>query len=110
MPNYKESTIPCTSYVRAHHAVAVNPLQGPKFIQFREETVIVLPDGTSSTTPAGDCAKFLTAENATESFPLLDADGNPTGQTSTYSDVYLVLMSLYYHVANQRDVTGGGDV
>ena len=103
MPNYKESTIPFTSYVRAYHAVAVNPLQGPKFIQFREEVVIVLPDGTSSTTPAGDCAKFLTAENATESFPMLADDGTPTGTTATYAQVYRILMSLYWHIATERD-------
>lgn len=36
MANYKESTIPCTSYVRAKTALAMNPLDGPKFVQFQE--------------------------------------------------------------------------
>lgn len=103
MPNYKESSLPCTSYVRAYHAIAVNPLEGPKFIQFQEETVIVLPDGTKSTLPAGECTKFLTGLNALESFPILTDDGQPTGATATYAQVYQLLMSLYWHISTERD-------
>lgn len=103
MANYKESTIPCTSYVRAKTALAMNPLEGPRFVQFQEETVLILPDGSKSFAPAGECTQFLTAENAATSFALRNQDGVETGSSMTYLDAYLVLMSLYYHVATERD-------
>ncbi len=111
MPNYNEQAVSGTTWLRANR-VTCNNGHEHKNIWFDEERVIVGPDGEriTATTIGMGCGATLSADNASTAFPLLDADGNPTGQTSTYSDVYLILMSLYYHVANQRDVTGGGDV
>lgn len=104
MPDYKESTIPCTSFVRAYAVSCLNPRNGSKMIQFQEETVLRLPDGTESFLRAGECSKILSADNAATAFPLRDpGTGDPTGATMTYQDVYTVLMSLYYHVATERD-------
>lgn len=109
MPNYKQSTLPCSSYMRANSVAALNPLGGLRLIQFHEETVLTLPDGTTSTSPAGECSKILTAENAATPFPLRDPQtGDPTGTTMTYADVYQALMSLYYHVAEARDAEAAG--
>lgn len=102
MPNYKETSVTGTSYVRAARVVCDNR-ESWRSIQFVEESVISMPDGTKITVPAGACTEFLTAENGGTEFPLLDANGEPTGETRTYSDVYLTMMSLYYYVAQQRD-------
>lgn len=103
MPNYKQTSVTGTSYVRASRVIAENNENG-RYVQFIEESVVELADGTKMTVPAGGCTKFLTTENGGTEFPLLDASGEPTGATATYSDVYLLLMSLYYHVATLRDI------
>lgn len=102
MPNYKEQTGLGTSWVRASRVIADNT-DGKRMMRFDEETVFLSPDGARHVAPSGGVTAYLTTENHDTVFPLLDNDGNPTGQTSTYADVYLLLMSLYYHVATLRD-------
>lgn len=109
MANYKESLIPCTSFVRSYSVSCLNPRRGSKLIQFQEETVICLPDGTESFSRVGECSEILTSENAATSFLLRDPQtGAETGDIMTYQDVYCALMSLYYHVAAKRDATTTG--
>ena len=103
MPNYKNSTLPCTTYVRAKRMTADNPNNGGKFIQFQEEVVLILPDGTVTTSPSGECSEVMTADNANESFEILDTNGESVGKTMTYQEIYQLLSSLYYHVAMKRD-------
>lgn len=104
MANYKESSLPCTSFVRACSVSCINPRNGSKMIQFQEETVIQLPDGSESFSRAGECTQILTPENAATQFALRDPQtGEVTGETMTYQDVYRLLMSLYYHLATERD-------
>lgn len=107
MPDYKLSTIPCTSYVRARAVTAINTLDGMKMIQFQKETVFILPDGSKAKSDAGECSKVFTAENASTTFPLLDVNGDSTGTVMTYEQSYLVLMSLFYHVASEQDAGAG---
>lgn len=108
MANYKESSLPCTSFVRACSVSCINPRNGSKMIQFQEETVIQLPDGSESFSRAGECTQMFTSENATTPFPLRDPHtGDVIGETMTYQDAYRVLMSLYYHVATERDINLG---
>lgn len=104
MPNYKEQTGVGTSWVRASRLVADNT-EGSRLIRFDEETVFVSPDGNRFVATAGGVTEYLTDTNGSTSFPLLDIDGNPTGGTATYTDVYQMLMSLYYAVASKRDAT-----
>lgn len=109
MANYRETTQPCTSYVRAASLQCLNILGGDKIIQFSEETVFMLPDGTTARAHYGDCSAVLTADNSRETFALRDpVSGDPTGLTMSYMDVYTALMSLYYHVAAERDAGGAG--
>lgn len=108
MPDYKLRTVPCTSYVRAKSVTAINTLDGMKMIQFQKETVLILPDGSKAKSDAGECSKIFTPENASTAFPLLDAAGDPTGAVMTYEQIYLVMMSLFYHVASEQDAGGGG--
>lgn len=100
--NYKESAVSGTSYVRAKEVVLRNELTGVKGAAFIEEQVVSIA-GTKVIQPFAGIFKEFTPENAGTPFALLDADGNPTGQTATFGDVYQLVSSLYYHVANERD-------
>lgn len=104
MPNYREQTVTEQTWVRAYRATC-NNAHDRKAIWFDEERVIVGPDGERITATAMGmgCGMELTADNASTLFNLLDTDGNPTGETATYSAVYQIMMSLYYHVATLRD-------
>ena len=104
MPNYRETTGMGTSWTRSYR-VTCNNAEDRRSVWFDEERVMVGPDGTrmSATSMGMGCGKDLTAENSATVFPRLDADGTPTGESLTYQDVYLILMSLYYHVATERD-------
>lgn len=103
MPNYKETPITGTSYMRASRVVCDNN-ENNRSVQFLEESVMIMSSGEKLAVPAGGVTQHLTADNCDTAFPLLDADGTPTGGTATFTDVYLLLMSLYYHVATQRDI------
>ena len=104
MPNYKEQAVSGTTWLRANR-VTCNNGHEHKNIWFDEERVIVGPDGERITATAMGmgCGMELTADNAGTAFALLDADGNATGQSASYADVYQIMMSLYYHVAAARD-------
>lgn len=102
MADYKEQTGVGTSWRRASKVCADNT-NGARSIRFEEETVVVLPDGQKLSAPAGGVTAYFNAESAGTVFALRDADGNLTGETATYADVYCMLLSLYYHVGIERD-------
>lgn len=105
MPNYREQTGVGTSWVRAYRATCSNNTTH-RAVWFDEEIVFVGPDGVRTTTTAMGmgCGLELTAQNSDTNFPLLDESGDPTGQSVTYRDAYILLMSLYYSVATARDL------
>ena len=111
MPNYKEQTVTGQTWIRSYRATCSNG-HARKTVWFDEEHVVVGSNGERITARemGHGCGMDLTADNATTAFPLLDADGNPTGQTTTYSAAYLMLMSLYYHVAQARDQAEAANV
>lgn len=52
----------------------------------------------------GSLSKTLTAGNAATSFDLVNPiDGTPLGTTATYADIQVLLHSLYFHLATERD-------
>ena len=103
MQNYKETTVTGTSYVRANEVTVRNVLGGYKGIMYSEEMVSVLGDNIMREN-IGAIHQEFTAENAATEFPLLDPITNePIGSTATFQDVYVLLFSLYYHMAAARD-------
>jgi len=102
MANYKETNISGTSYIRAKEVVIRNELDGTKGAAFIEEQIINF-DGATVKQPYEGIFEPFTPENQDTAFPMLDANGNETGETKTYSDVYEILSSLYYFVATKRD-------
>jgi len=104
MANYKEQNISGSAYIRAREVHIANPLDGQRTIVFDEERIMNL-DGESVITPCRleRPRTDFTQDNAMTTFNLLDQNGVPTGTTATYMEVYLMLQSLYYHLAQQRD-------
>ena len=101
--NYKQTTVSGTSYVRAREVTITNLLDGYKGIMYSEEEVSVLGSKVMREN-IGAIHQEFTAENAATEFPLLDPITNePIGSTATFQDVYVLLFSLYYHMAAQRD-------
>ena len=103
MADYKETTLAGTAYTRANAITIANPRIGVKAINFSEEQVINLGSETI-VRPQGGFQEPFTTENAGTEFPLVNPlDGTPLGMTSTYTEVHVILHSLYFHLAQRRD-------
>ena len=103
MQNYKETTVSGTSYVRAREVNVSNVLGGYKGIMYCEEEVSILGKKILREN-VGALHQEFTPENASTEFQLLNPVTNePIGSTATFQDVYVLLFSLYYHVAAARD-------
>ena len=103
MQNYKETAVSGTSYIRAREVTITNTLGGYKGIMFCEEEVSVFGNKIMREN-LGAIHQEFTPENASTEFPLLDPVTNEQiGATATFQDVYVILFSLYYHLAAQRD-------
>ena len=103
MQNYKETAVSGTSYVRAREVTVTNTLGGYKGIMYCEEQVSVFGEKIMRE-GSGAIHQELTPENATTEFQLLNPETNEQiGSTATFQDVYVLLFSLYYHMAALRD-------
>lgn len=103
MPDYKETTVSGTAYTRAHQVMIANPVEGVKAISFFEEQIVNLGDEKIHR-PQGGIQEPFTADNSQTEFDLVNpVDSTPLGMKSTYQDVYVLLHSLYLHVAAKRD-------
>jgi len=107
MTNYKQASVTGESWVRAVRVVLENPLGGGAAATFIEESVVSTPAGTVMQA-AGNVVEPFTAENAAESFDLLNPETGEVAGSATYQDVYAMLHSLYYHVAAKRDAAVAG--
>ena len=103
MPDYKASTLSGSTYTRAHHVYVGNPLDGKKTVAFHEEQVILL-DGETITRETGKVDAEFTTDTAGTVFAIVNPEtGEPTEATATYAQVYVLLHSLYLHLALLRD-------
>jgi len=103
---YKESTLTGDSWVRAHQIICGNPLDDVPSIAFLEEEVFNLSTGDvirkNSTAPQMN--ERFTEDNAGHEFFLVNpVTGEPTTATATYQDLYVILYSIYLHLAEVRD-------
>ncbi len=103
MTDYKQTTLAGTAYTRANAVTVANPLTGVKAINFFEEQVVNLGDEVMLR-PQGGFQEPFTDDNAGTEFPLLNPqDSTPLGATATYTELYVMLHSLYLHLAKRRD-------
>jgi hypothetical protein len=102
MANYKESTVAGNKWQRAWQVVIENKYNQIPKIDFYEETVVDVGDGqpVSKLLPESLHAEFT---DGSIQFNLLNPiDGSVIG-SATYQDAYVLLQSLYMHLANLRD-------
>ena len=76
-------------------------------VRIEEQEIYNFSDGkvvVKDLTPMGQIHQSFTPENANTTFykrnPLTE---EVTNQVYTYNDVYVILHSLYYHLAEKRD-------
>lgn len=100
MPNYKETTISGSSYIRAHRVIINNPYQGIPTISFQEEEVLNV-NGQVIQQQKESVNESLTDPSA--SFPLVDPTTGDSLGEATYGQIYVLLHSLYLHLAAKRD-------
>ena len=102
--NYKETTVTGASWVRANSVTVHNPLGGTGTIRFNEERVIVLED-KSIFEPVGSVQERLTEDKRSKVFALKHPETLEVVGQATYEQVYLLLHSLYLHLAAERDAS-----
>ncbi len=101
MAEYKESPITGRKRMRSYRVVASNPASGARYIQFDEEWLTELDDGRYINEPAGALRRvFDTPETQ---FNLVHPETGDVIGSVTYLDVYVMLHSLYMHLAVERD-------
>lgn len=112
MSLYKEQTetdtIVTKTFQRSYKATVYNPNKGTPSIRYNEEKVTrVTEDSVTTDTTEGlpdFLEKELTVANSGTTFNLLNpTDGSSLGTTATFADVQVLLYSLYFHLATERD-------
>jgi hypothetical protein len=104
MANYNESNVTGSEYQRARLVQVSNEYNGGKSITFVEEVVTTLSNGKVVHTAAGQVSEPFGPENMLSEFPILNPEtGEQIGQSAKYVDVYVLLHSLYLHLAARRD-------
>lgn len=109
MPNYQESAIAGTKYLRAKAVHVNNPLEGTKSVVFEEEEVFETGED-SIRRPHATLHKLFDETTATTVFDLLNPVDNSVIGSMQYQEVYAVLYSLYFHLAAERDAAAAEEV
>lgn len=101
MSEYKEQTISGIAWQRGYKIVIDNKLGDTPTIIFYEEEAVQLPSGPVTHHVGQLVEPFV---DPAHEYPLLNpADGTPLGATATYQQLYVMLWSLYMHLADRRD-------
>lgn len=101
MPEYKETTINGSSYQRGRTLIFENPLNSTPSVLIVEERATRLDDRVILER-IGEIRKSVSDLSIT--FQLRNPLTNELiGATSTYQDLYVLLFSLYWHLAELRD-------
>lgn len=102
MPQYKETAVTGTRYIRPRAYAINDPLGATAAVTVSWETVITLSDGTKTVEPAGNTV--LTFQDGTIVLPLYNpATGDAiAGQSITTGNLYKGLYSLARYIAAQR--------
>lgn len=100
--DYRQTDVAGTSYVRGRSMYFENPKGCVPSVLIRLEEVINLAD-RQMTRDAGEIIKSF--DDMTVEFPLRDPATNDVieGQTATYGQVFALLFSAFWHLAEERD-------
>lgn len=100
MVDYKSDAI--KGWQRAYAATIDNAYGQVPSITFNEELIVVEAGSLVFRKDTGGIREEFT--DASLAFPLLDSEDTVVGEAS-YGQVYMMLYSLYRHLATKRDVT-----
>ena len=110
MPKYNESTVAGESWKRAFQILIENFYGGVPKIRFSEEEIFVTTDGRKAGSFNGEgIEEYFTNENSLTQFQLRNPETEEyIDQYATYRDLYVLIHSLYFHLANIRDINNRG--
>jgi hypothetical protein len=103
MTDYKASDIAGYKWRRCKQIVIKNYINTLPVGIFLEEDCVSFGNGEVVTKEISELQEAFSPSNINEEFKVLDMDGNDTGTKMTYGQVYVVLKSLYMHLAEKRD-------
>lgn len=107
MPKYNETSVAGESWIRSNKVLCSNEYEQPPTIYYQEEELFNFSDGKvvkSPYNPITPVSETFTTDKANTSFAVIDPLTElPTGTTATYQDLYVLIHSLYFHLAKQRD-------
>ena len=107
MPKYNETSVIGESWTRANRITCTNDYRNNPSIFYHEEELFNFSDGKVVKTPFNSLnpvSETFTSTNANTTFELINpATELPTGNTATYQDLYVLIHSLYFHLAKRRD-------
>lgn len=101
MAEYKETPISGRKRMRAYRVTANNPASGARSIRFDEEWLTELDDGRFINEPAGAITRDFSAPGT--EFDLVHPETGEVIGKASYLNVYVLLHSLYMHLAVERD-------
>jgi hypothetical protein len=94
-------------YVRVSDIMINNPHENSGLapsIRFNEEYAVLDPNGEVHPQGySGHCIKEMAREDAATEFNLLDPNTGTVLGKATFGELQLMLFSLYFHVAEERD-------
>lgn len=105
MAKYNEGTIAGETWTRAFQIIVSNEYEQAPVIRYDEEDMILLAGDKVIRNRTGQNLTFtLDPSEATTQFQLRNpVTDEYIEQTATYQDMYVLLHSLYFHLANIRD-------
>lgn len=107
MPKYNETSVTGESWIRSNKIICTNEYEQPPTIYYQEEELFNFSDGKVVKQLYGTLnpvVETFTPANANTSFAVIDPETElPTGNTATYQDLYVLVHSLYFHLAAIRD-------
>jgi hypothetical protein len=103
---YKEKSVTGQSWTRSFQVIIENKLNETPYIRFDEEEVFVVGDNTITQFKGDRVAAPFSQETAGIEFPLMNPITNEViaNQTAKYEDIFVLLYSLYHHLAEKRDI------
>lgn len=107
MPKYNQTDVTGESWVRANRITCINEYGNNPSIFYHEEELFNFSDGKvvkNQYNSINPVSEIFTSNNANTIFELINPETElPTGNTATYQDLYVLIHSLYFHLAKARD-------
>jgi hypothetical protein len=108
MPKYNETNVIGESWIRPNRVMFSIKYKENATISYQEEEILNVSENevikTIKTVGSNLLTETFTPNNANTTFELINPETElPTGNTATYQDLYVLIHSLYFHLAKKRD-------